>query len=70
MKQFLIYLAERMINIIHLTKNDRHVIPDTVFPPMDEIAYCVERKLVSEKDHVIYKLILDYYEQLQFVAPI
>jgi hypothetical protein len=70
MKQFLIYLAERMLNILHLTKNDKLVVSDTVFPTMDEVAHCVERKLVSEKDHVIYKLILDYYEQLEFVAPI
>jgi hypothetical protein len=31
---------------------------------MEEIAHCISHGLVSPKDHVVYKLMLDFHEQL------
>ena len=73
MKQFVIYIAERMLNILKLNKNNDNIIPDTVFPSFEDISYCVCNHLVSPKDHLIYKLLLDYYENLnskEYVAPV
>lgn len=43
-------------------KTFRQQIKDIVFPSIDEIYYCLKQKLVSKKDLILYKLILDFNE--------
>lgn len=40
-------------------------IRDTVFPSIDEIYYCVKNNLVSKKDLLVYKLLIDLNEAIQ-----
>ena len=63
MKQFVVQITERMLKILELTKNDGSIIADTVFPSFQDISHCVTNHLVSPKDHLIYKLLLDFYEK-------
>lgn len=37
-------------------------IKDKVFPSINEIFYCIKRKLVNDKDLLLYKLIIDLHE--------
>ena len=37
---------------------------DKVFPSLDEIYYCVKKNLVSKKELILYKLIIDLHEAL------
>jgi hypothetical protein len=39
-------------------------LKDLVFPSIDEIYYCVRKGLVSKKELILYKLILDFNEAL------
>jgi hypothetical protein len=37
---------------------------DLVFPSLEEVSYCIKRDLVSKKELILFKLILDYNEAL------
>lgn len=37
-------------------------IKDKVFPTLEEINFCIRKKLVSQKEHILYKLIIDLNE--------
>jgi hypothetical protein len=37
---------------------------DAVFPPMEEIYYCIRKNLVSKKELVVYKMLIDTYESI------
>jgi len=70
MKQFVVQIAERMLKILELNKSGDSIIADTVFPSFEDISHCVTNHLVSPKDHLIYKLLLDYYEKQLGPKPI
>lgn len=40
------------------------LISDKVLPPLSEIMHCIKNKLVSRKDLILYKLVLDLNEAL------
>lgn len=40
------------------------MISEKVFPSIKEIQYCISNKLVSEKDLILFKLILDFNEAI------
>ena len=63
MKQFIIFIAERMLKILELNKNVDNFIADTVFPSFDDISNCISKQLVSPKDYIIFKMLLDFYEK-------
>lgn len=40
-------------------------IRDAIFPSIEEIYYCVKNNLVSKKEQIIFKLLIDLYEAIQ-----
>lgn len=41
------------------------LIKDAIFPSIEEIYYCVKNNLVSKKELIVYKLLIDLYEAIQ-----
>jgi hypothetical protein len=44
-------------------------IKDKVFPSIEEIHFCLRKKLVSKKETILYKLILDFNEAIFATNP-
>ena len=42
--------------------NLRSSTVDSILPSLEEIYYCITNNLVTEKETVLYKVLLDYYE--------
>ena len=39
-------------------------IKDKVFPPLEEIYYCIKNKLINKKELILYKMRIDFNEAL------
>jgi len=48
----------------HKEIESQRKLRDLVFPSLDEIYYCVKKGLVSKKQQILVKLILDFHEAL------
>ena len=62
---FLVYVAERMMNIAQAHQNPMsasHMIRDKVFPPISELQMAIQKNKVHQHDQIIYKLLIDMYE--------
>lgn len=48
-----------------ITFTETKQIRDAIFPSIEEIHFCVKHNLVSKKDLIVFKLLIDLYEAIQ-----
>lgn len=44
------------------TDANMKLVEENIIPSLDEIYYCLKNKLLTEKDHILVKMVLDYNE--------
>ena len=62
--EFLVFISERMTAIINSRsgRSSSSSMVDSILPSLHEIHHCIVNNLVTPKESIIYKLILDFYE--------
>ena len=38
------------------------LVEENIIPSLDEINYCIRKKILTKKDHILVKMVLDYNE--------
>ena len=62
--EFLVFISERMTNIVNSDSGSSSStsLVDSILPTLHEIHHCIVNNLVTAKESIIYKLLLDFYE--------
>ena len=63
--EFLVFISERMAEIVnssHSGSSSSSSLVDSILPTLHEIHHCIVNNLVTPRESIIYKLLLDFYE--------
>jgi len=62
--EFLVFISERMTAVVNSNSGSSSStsLVDSILPTLQEIHYCIVNNLVTPKESIIYKLLLDFYE--------
>jgi hypothetical protein len=56
--EFLVFISQRLMNIA----NSSSKLVDSILPSLHEIHYCITHNLVTKKEAILFKVLLDFYE--------
>jgi len=62
---FLVFISQRMSNMVNSESGSSWSssgVVDSILPTLHEIHHCIANNLVTSKESIIYKLLLDFYE--------
>ena len=63
--EFLVFISERMTKIVNSedeASSRSTGLVDSILPTLHEIHHCIVNNLVTPRESIIYKLLLDFYE--------
>ena len=64
--EFLVFISERMTKIVNsqdeASSSKSTGLVDSILPTLHEIHHCIVNNLVTPRESIIYKLLLDFYE--------